>query len=688
VFVLLGNGAQAFEGYSDPLCPPAVDDCPLMPETPFYQIGTRLKQVDELIEQETQALNALAPLQPSKQFDTFGYHSDYIPAVDGVPDEPLWTLDIDAGIPNRRILGMVMVPAMDQRSVELKGYAFPKRFRICSIDSDGEILSVHVDWTARDFPDPGMRPVMFKFPSEYASDVETVSRNGFRLEVFSGQEDHGLEFFALARVHLIRTAELHWSRQISASSSFESAPYWSSEYLASSQHTLGLPLSAKDGTDGDLVMKVPSSKLAKDLIIRVRLEESDQLGWVNIFPGQNPDGIDVPGYGFPKTIHISRLVRRANKSGFRSYPMEDLVIPSSPDTHMVRVTDLGKNVGALEIACNDFPVYQGQAIFALGEIEILMRGRNLSRGRPVNLRWANIEGFPDLSVLVDGRVGGRNILTLIDWTGQLAAGKPHEARLSLLEAEWLQLTERGHRVRRVFLIGGGGLVLIVIGLALAVAGYSIIQRRQSLKKLKVRITRDLHDEVGSSLGGITLAARRMEDVGASPSDLAELSLMAREASASLKDVVWVIDQTTIRLPELLKKFAERAERVLYGITLDVELPEDCPDCEVTLTFKRHLLMFFKEAVHNCARHSGATEVQIRISVETEILSLSLEDNGWGFDPNVKQDGWGVSNMRKRAKELGGKMDLQTAVGKGTMIMLVVPLSALRTESDHSYHTSN
>jgi hypothetical protein len=83
--------------------------------------------------EEARELQKLAPLNPSKQFDSFSYHRDYIPAVDGVPEEPLWTMDIDTWIQNRRILGFAMVPTVDQRSPELIRYAFPKRFRICSI---------------------------------------------------------------------------------------------------------------------------------------------------------------------------------------------------------------------------------------------------------------------------------------------------------------------------------------------------------------------------------------------------------------------------------------------------------------------------------------------------------------------------------------------------------------------------
>jgi signal transduction histidine kinase len=128
--------------------------------------------------------------------------------------------------------------------------------------------------------------------------------------------------------------------------------------------------------------------------------------------------------------------------------------------------------------------------------------------------------------------------------------------------------------------------------------------------------------------------------------------------------------------------------VLSDVELIIDVDPKCPDRVVPLTFKRHLIMFFKEAVHNCARHSGATTVRIGLSVIDDIFTLSLEDNGCGFDPEEIQDGWGVDSMRKRALEMGGKMNLKTEKGKGTTVILNIPLSALRDMSDRSYKTSN
>jgi len=89
--------------------------------------------------------------------------------------------------------------------------------------------------------------------------------------------------------------------------------------------------------------------------------------------------------------------------------------------------------------------------------------------------------------------------------------------------------------------------------------------------------------VGSNLGGISLLA---EQVGLAASgetaqnDISEISLMAREAAASLRDVVWVVDKNTIRLPELAQKLGERLERVLGGTELSIEIQPDCPDLPV------------------------------------------------------------------------------------------------------------
>ncbi|MGJ8673535.1 sensor histidine kinase [Rubritalea sp.] len=688
ILTIFIDGIEAAEGYSDPLNPSQVEWGLNSSKVPFYEIPARIEKLEELISEETQALEALAPLQPAKQFDQFGYHSDYLPAVKGVPELPLWTLDFDNGVKTRRILGIVLVPAIDERSAELQGYAFPKRFRISSVNSKGEVERVYVDWTERDFPDPGMRPVVFKFPSQYALVATDGLRSGLRLEVFSGAEDNGLEFFSLARAHLIRTNEVHSPRRVTVSSSFESAPYWGAEYLSSPRHTLGMPLSSKNGSDGNLVWPLSVSKLDSPIVLRIELDKLEQLGWVSLFPGKSPDGIDVPGYGFPKSIRFVRLQKKHDRNNYRRLPVEDRSFAGNPGNNMVRVTDLGRKVDALEIELNDFPVYQGQPVLALGEIELSFNGLNISKGRNISLRHGDVEYVPDLSVLVDGRVDGRTVLPLPKWIDQLAAGKPHVASLATFEVEHSRLSERWQIIRERSLISFG--VLLLFGV-LAFVYWMRRSRKMAQLRLRQQIHSDLHDEVGSNLGSISIMAEQLENLAKDEQikeGLEDLSLLGREAYASLREVIWLVDQSTIHLPVLLQKLAERAERVLNHAELSIEIPEHCPDQIVSLNFKRHLIMFFKEVVHNCARHAQASKVHIAVSITGKKLKLAVSDDGCGFDATEKFPGWGLSSLKKRAQEMGGEMELSSSSGKGTTIVLELPLASLTNEASHSYRTSN
>ncbi|MGD9420340.1 MAG: sensor histidine kinase [Verrucomicrobiota bacterium JB025] len=671
---------MAVEDYSDPLVPPVRNPDSETFGVVFFRIPDRLEQIDEEIRRETRVLDGLAPLQVGMQFDSFGYHSDYIPAVGGVPAEPLWTLDFGAGLfPTQAI---VLVPALDQRSSDLRGYAFPKRFRIRAIDELGVPGKVHVDWTARDFPDPGLRPVYFSFAE---GDAPT---EGLRMEVFCGHEEKALEFFALGRVHPIRQGELQKTAVTAVSSGFESAPYWSQDYLASQRYTLGLPLSAKDGAGGNLVLKLPVERLDEPLVVRVDLDETSVLGWVNLFPGRSPSGIDVPGYGFPGTMRIHRVVRRAPGGMESRYLLPDQELLKNPGNNMLRIRGAGVVADALEIECNDFPAYQGQPVFSLGEIEVIRSGGNLSRDRPVLISGFELADESGLRTLVDGKVGGRDILHLPEWLRQLAEGKPHEARLAGLQAEQVMLTERWRRFRGRALAG-----VTIAGLAgvLGFVLYLLRSRRQAEARLRRQIYSDLHDEVGSNLGSVSLLVGQLAEIARSErmkEGMFDLGLMTREACVSLREVVWMADQRSIRLPALVQKLSERAERVLVGVEFSADIPADCPDVVVSLPVKRHLMMLFKEVVHNCARHARASEAHLQVTVAGPHLRIVFGDNGCGFDASKSTEGWGLGSMKQRAKEMGGELELVSAPGEGTTFTLRLPLSALSKEPSKAYKTSN
>ena len=81
----------------------------------------------------------------------------------------------------------------------------------------------------------------------------------------------------------------------------------------------------------------------------------------------------------------------------------------------------------------------------------------------------------------------------------------------------------------------------------------------------------------------------------------------------------------------------------------------------------------KEAIANAAKHSGASELWLRVAVEEHRLRLVIEDNGKGFDPLAPSGRNGLKNMQARMSKLGGRCAVSSAPGKGARVSFELPL---------------
>jgi signal transduction histidine kinase len=96
------------------------------------------------------------------------------------------------------------------------------------------------------------------------------------------------------------------------------------------------------------------------------------------------------------------------------------------------------------------------------------------------------------------------------------------------------------------------------------------------------------------------------------------------------------------------------------------------NAELTPDLRRHLLLFFKEAVTNIARHAGASEVDLSIAAAHGELRLSIRDNGRGFDTGVAAGGQGLRSLRFRAAEMRAELTIESTADRGTRIELQIP----------------
>ena len=77
---------------------------------------------------------------------------------------------------------------------------------------------------------------------------------------------------------------------------------------------------------------------------------------------------------------------------------------------------------------------------------------------------------------------------------------------------------------------------------------------------------------------------------------------------------------------------------------------------------------------NVLRHARANEFKVLLVFDSSEIRLELRDNGCGFDPQRKHEGFGLQGMRERAEGMGGQLTIQSAAGKGTAISIVLPVA--------------
>ena len=86
-----------------------------------------------------------------------------------------------------------------------------------------------------------------------------------------------------------------------------------------------------------------------------------------------------------------------------------------------------------------------------------------------------------------------------------------------------------------------------------------------------------------------------------------------------------------------------------------------------------ILRVLQEALTNARRHSGAGNVTVRLSEDGNDLVVEVDDDGRGFEPGTTTPGVGLRSMRERAATLGGKLEIESRVGLGTLVRVRVPL---------------
>jgi signal transduction histidine kinase len=204
-----------------------------------------------------------------------------------------------------------------------------------------------------------------------------------------------------------------------------------------------------------------------------------------------------------------------------------------------------------------------------------------------------------------------------------------------------------------------------------VAAHALLEGQQ---KERVRISKEIHDELGSSLTSISLLTevlRKRLDVQQNP-EVLRISATSADMIDKMSEIVWALNTSNDTISSLVAYIRRFAGDFLNdaGIQLEYEeqpLPEDRP---IESIARQHIYLTVKEAINNVIKHAGAGKVKLKVDAAAG-LHILISDNGKGLTADRAAGfGNGLRNMKTRMEAIGGQLEVES--GDGTIVRLYYP----------------
>ncbi len=201
--------------------------------------------------------------------------------------------------------------------------------------------------------------------------------------------------------------------------------------------------------------------------------------------------------------------------------------------------------------------------------------------------------------------------------------------------------------------------------------YRLAQLRR-MGAMRARISRDLHDEIGSRLTNINMMSQIIRQDPAHAQDgmlLGKIQEESEEISRSMREIIWGIDPENDHLDAALPRMLSFASQLLEAKNIEVKAEiDDLHELKLDMAMRRDLFLIFKEAVHNVVKHAGATKAVIRVSGHSGQMLLQVEDDGRGIVLQPNGHTGGLRYMHQRAESHGWTLQVNDA-GPGTRVSL-------------------
>jgi len=218
-------------------------------------------------------------------------------------------------------------------------------------------------------------------------------------------------------------------------------------------------------------------------------------------------------------------------------------------------------------------------------------------------------------------------------------------------------------------------------LAIQLTRLSAQSRQSAVMAERNRMARDIHDTLAQGFTGVIV---QLEAAGEAMSQsrtarvsdhLNQAGELARESLREARRSVQALRPQALEGKQVSEALKDLIEKMTRGTTVHAEFTLQGNQQKLPPEWEANLLRIGQEVLTNVLRHARASTFNVLLVFDSGEIRLNLRDDGCGFDPKRRHEGFGLQGMRERAEGMGGQLSIESANGKGTMISIVLPLAS-------------
>jgi len=207
-----------------------------------------------------------------------------------------------------------------------------------------------------------------------------------------------------------------------------------------------------------------------------------------------------------------------------------------------------------------------------------------------------------------------------------------------------------------------------------------LEKKQAVEKERNRISRDMHDDLGSGLTMIAILSevvkKQLADPEKAKESLEKIAVSSRYLVDNLQDIIWVLNPQNDNLESLSSYIREYGLKYFEPMDVQIEFnfPEQFSNLHLGEEQRRNMFLTVKESFNNIAKYAWCNKVTVTIQESASEIRLCVEDDGNGFDVNkVRVFANGLKNMQNRIEQVGGSYSIISNPGSGTVTVIKLRL---------------